>query len=154
MDDGVHTSVTAAMVGTAAAIVIFVEPEMFVYPAAAELAVQVPVPEADGVKTPPDVIVPPVAVHVTAELNAPVPNTFAAHVEVCAVLMEEGVAATVIEVMVNGALVTVIGAELDMLAYPAWAELAMQLPAPTPDGVNTPAGVIVPPVAVHVTAVL
>jgi hypothetical protein len=30
--------------------------------------VQVPVPVPDGVKTPPCVIVPPVAVHVTAEL--------------------------------------------------------------------------------------
>lgn len=49
-------------------MVIFADPEMFVYPGAAELAVQVPVPEPDGVNIPPDVIVPPVPVHVTAEL--------------------------------------------------------------------------------------
>jgi hypothetical protein len=48
--------------------VIFVEPEMFVYPATAEVAVQLAVPDPEGVKTPPDVIVPPVAVQFTAEL--------------------------------------------------------------------------------------
>jgi hypothetical protein len=39
----------------------------------AEVAAIVAVPPALGVKTPEDVIVPVVAVHVTAELNAPVP---------------------------------------------------------------------------------
>jgi hypothetical protein len=48
----------------------------------------------------------------------------------------------------------VIDAEPDMFVYPACAELAVQVPVPTPDGVKTPAGVIVPPVAVQVTAEL
>jgi len=39
-----------------------------VYPACVELAIQLAVPAPDGVKTPAEVIVPPVAVHVTAEL--------------------------------------------------------------------------------------
>jgi hypothetical protein len=68
--------------------------------------------------------------------------------------MEVGVAATVIEVIVNVALVTVIGAEPDTFVNPACAEFAIQDPVPVPDGVKTPPGVIVPPVAVHVTAEL
>jgi len=68
MEDGVHTRVTAVIVGGAAVTVIFAEPEMFVYPATAECAVQLAVPDPDGVKTPPDVIVPPVAVQFTVEL--------------------------------------------------------------------------------------
>ena len=54
-------------------IVIVAEPDTFVYPACAEFAMQLPVPAPDGVKTPEEVIVPPVAVHVTPVLNAPVP---------------------------------------------------------------------------------
>jgi hypothetical protein len=56
------------MVGVAGFTVMFAEPETLVYPVWAEFAVQLAVPAPDGVKTPPDVIVPPVAVHVTAEL--------------------------------------------------------------------------------------
>ena len=58
---------TAVMVGVAAVTVIFVEPEMLVKPTAAEVALQVAVPSPDGVNTPADVIVPPVAVQVTVE---------------------------------------------------------------------------------------
>ena len=76
-----------------------------------ELALQVAVPAPDGVNRPVEEMVPPVADHVTAELNVPVPNTVALHCEVCPVLMDVGSAATVIDVMVNGTLVTVIGAE-------------------------------------------
>jgi hypothetical protein len=39
-------------------------------------------------------MVPPVAVHVTALLIDPVPVTVAEHVEVCAVVMEDGAANT------------------------------------------------------------
>jgi hypothetical protein len=67
MEEGVHTRVTPVMVDVAAATEIFAEPEMFVKPAAAELAVQVAVPAPDGVNTPAEVIVPPVAVHVTVD---------------------------------------------------------------------------------------
>jgi hypothetical protein len=47
-----------------------------------EVAVIVAVPEDAGVNTPEAVIVPSVAVQVTAELYAPVPCTVAAQVEV------------------------------------------------------------------------
>jgi hypothetical protein len=55
---------------------------------------------------------------------------------------------------VGGVAVTAIDAEPDTFVYPACAEWAVQVPVPTPDGVNTPEGVIVPPVAVQVTAEL
>ena len=76
---------------------------------------QVAVPVPDGEKTPPDVMVPPVAVQVTAELKAPVPATVAAHVDVCAAVMDAGVAPTVIAVTVKGADVTAMFVEPDTL---------------------------------------
>ena len=105
---------------------------------------------------PPAVIVPPVADQVTAELYAPVPVTVAMQVAVCPVAMDEGVAITVIPVTVTGGAVavTVMFADPKRFVYPACVELAMQLPVPVPNGVNTPPAVIVPPVAVHVTAEL
>ena len=68
IEDGVHTRETLVMVGEEDVTMTFADPEMFVEPCCAEVAVQVPVPAAEGVKTPPDVMLPPVAVHVTAEL--------------------------------------------------------------------------------------
>ena len=84
------------------------------------------------------------------------PVTVAAQVAVCAVVMDAGVArtATLVTVTVGGVAVTAIDAEPDTFVYPACAEWAVQVPVPTPDGVNTPEGVIVPPVAVQVTAEL
>jgi hypothetical protein len=55
------------MVGAPDVTVIFAEPVIFVEPDCVEVAVQVPVPLAEGVNTPAGVIVPPVAVQVTAE---------------------------------------------------------------------------------------
>ena len=106
---------TAVMAGAAAVTAMLAEPEMLMNPSTAECAVQVPVPAAVGVNTPPDVMAPPVAVHVTALLNMPVPNTVAAQVDVCAVEMDAGVGATVMEVIVNGAELTVIFAEPETL---------------------------------------
>jgi hypothetical protein len=65
----------------------------------------------EGVKTPPAVIVPPVAVQVTALLKAPVPDTVAEQVEVWAVVMEDGIAATATPVTVAEGDDTVIFAE-------------------------------------------
>ena len=47
-----------------------------------EVAVMVAVPAAVGVKTPDELMVPPAADQVTAELNAPVPCTVAVQVDV------------------------------------------------------------------------
>ena len=136
-----------------AVTVIGAEPETLVNPVWAELAVQLALPTPEGVKTPAVVIVPPVAVQVTAELYAPIPLTVALHCEVCPVVMLEGLAVTDTPVTVMAA-VTVIGAEPKTLVNPVWAEFAVQLALPAPDGVKSPAVVIVPPVAVQVTAEL
>ena len=76
---------------------------------------QLPVPVPEGVKTPPAVIVPPVAVQVTALLKAPVPDTVAEQVEVWAVVMEDGIAATATPVTVAVGEETAICAEPEML---------------------------------------
>jgi hypothetical protein len=47
-------------------------------------------------------MVPPVAVHVTLLLNAPVPLTVAEQIEVLSEVMEDGVAVTAIPVTVTG----------------------------------------------------
>jgi hypothetical protein len=72
---------------------------------------QLPVPALEGVKTPPCVMVPPVAVQVTALLKEPVPMTVAAQVDVCDVLMEAGTATTVIPETVDEGPDTAITAE-------------------------------------------
>jgi len=77
--------------------------------------VQVPVPAPEGVKTPPELMVPPVAVQVTPVLNAPVPITVAVHVEFCAVVMLVGFATTVMPVTVGATFVTLMEAEPIML---------------------------------------
>ena len=75
------------------------------------MALHVPVPAPDGVNTPADVMVPPVAVQVTLLLNAPVPLTVAEQVEVLSDVMEDGVATTEMPVTVGDGLVTVIDVE-------------------------------------------
>jgi len=80
--------------------------------------------------------------------------TVATHVAVCEVLMVEGFATTATLVTVGVAFVTVIFAEPETFVYPDCVEVAVQVPAPVPEGVKTPPCVIVPPVAVQVTPVL
>ena len=151
---GAAATVTEVTVNGALATAMVAEPEMFVYPDCVEVATQLPVPVPDGVKRPDCVIEPPVAVQVTALLYAPVPVTVATHCEVCPVLIEAGAAATVILVTVGAVFVTVMAADPEMFVNPACVEFAVQLPVPMPEGVNTPDCVMVPPVAVHITALL
>jgi len=83
-----------------------------------------------------------------------VPVTEATQVAVCEELIVEGFATTTTFVTVGAAFVTVIAAEPDTVVNPACVEVAVQVPAPVPEGVKTPPWVIVPPVAVQVTPVL
>jgi hypothetical protein len=69
------------------------------------------VPVPDGVNTPLDVMLPPVADQVTPVANAPVPLTVAEQVEVLSDVMEDGVATTEMPVTVGEGLVTVIAVE-------------------------------------------
>ena len=151
---GVQASVTPVMVGGTAVTAIVAEPETLVNPACTECAMQRTLPLSVGVKIPFEVMLPPVAVQVTALLKAPVPETAAAQVEVCAVVMAEGVAVTTTPVTVGGKSVTAIVAEPETLVNPACAECAMQRTLPLPAGVKTPVEVMLPPVAVQVTALL
>jgi len=68
IEDGEHETVTDVMVGVvvAAETTTLLDPDFVV--SCVEVAVIVAVPVPPGVKTPADVIVPPVADHVTAEL--------------------------------------------------------------------------------------
>lgn len=127
--------------------------------------VAVPSTELAGVKvTPVPEATPDVAFKVpfadgltekfTVFAKAPVPVTVGVHVAVCVTRMDDGLHRSETAVIAGGAAVTVILAEPVMLVYPACAECAMQVAVPAVVGVNTPAVVIVPPVAVQVTAEL
>ena len=69
-------------------------------------------------------------------------------------VMEDGLAATVMPVIVGVAFVTLIAAEPETLVKPDWVDVATQVPVPAPEGVKTPPDVMVPPVAVHTTPLL
>jgi hypothetical protein len=125
---GLQVSETPVMVGGAAVTVMVAEPDVLVYPDCVELALQLAFPAADGVNTPPEVMVPPVAVHVTVEVKAPVPLTAATQVEVCAVVMEEGVATTVTLVTVGGGAVMVTVAFPDLVASSVEVAVTMSDP--------------------------
>jgi hypothetical protein len=117
------------------------------------VAVIVTAPPLAGIKVPDDVIEPLAADHVTAELNDPVPCTIAEHPEVVplprmSVVGEQVTATEVIE----GSTLTVTLVEPYLLE--SSVEVAVTVAVPTPEGVKTPDEVIVPPVAVHVTAEL
>jgi hypothetical protein len=68
IEDGEHETVTDVMVGVivVAETTTLLDPDLVV--SCVEVAVMIAVPVPLGVKTPADVIVPPVADHVTAEL--------------------------------------------------------------------------------------
>jgi hypothetical protein len=113
-----------------------------------EVAVIAADPAAAGVKTPEEVIAPSVAVQVTAELKAPVPCTVATQEEVWFVWIEAGEQATETEVIVPGT-PTATDAEPDLVE--SCVDVAVIVHVPAAEGVNTPADVIAPPVADHVT---
>ena len=118
------------------------------------MATQEPVPVPEGVNKPPGVIVPPVADQVTLLLKEPVPLTVATQVEVLSEVMEEGLATTETPVTVGAGAVTLMAADPATFVEPDCVDVAIQVPVPAPDGVNTPPDVMVPPVAVHVTLLL
>jgi len=66
MEVGEHETLTDVIVGDTVVTVTVAEPDLV--ESSVEVAVMLAVPVAEGVKTPAEVIVPPVAVHVTPEL--------------------------------------------------------------------------------------
>ena len=111
-----------------------------------DVAVTVPVPAAEGVKTavstPDETAAPSVAVQFTAGLKAPVPNTVAVQLELCVVRMEGGEQSTEIDVIVGGGKATVTIAEPDLVG--SCVDVAVIVAVPAPAGVKTPALLIVP----------
>jgi len=81
-----------------------------------------------------------------------VPVTVAEQLLVCEVLIEAGEQDTDTAVMVEAAAATTTLLDPDLVA--SWVEVALMTAVPVPLGVNTPAAVIAPPVADHVTAEL
>jgi hypothetical protein len=78
-----------------------------------------------------------------------VPCTVAEHVDVPLVTIESGLQTTATEMIVMGT-ATLTVAVPDLVA--SWTEIAVIVAFPAAEGVKTPAEVIVPLVAVHVTA--
>jgi hypothetical protein len=81
----------------------------------------------------------------------------ATHVDVLSEVIDDGFAVTAIPVIVTG----VTGAETAVVFMdavpnfvPSCVDVAVQEPAPGPEGLKTPLCVIVPPAAVHVTTLL
>ena len=68
-------------------------------------------PAPEGVSTPAELMLPPVAVHVTFLLNAPVPLTVATQVDVLSEVIEAGLATTEMPVTVGAGSVTLIVAD-------------------------------------------
>jgi hypothetical protein len=118
-----------------------------------EVAVMVAAPAPAGVKVPDELMVPPVAAQVTAELNTPVPCTVAVQVDVCVIRMADGVQSTETEV-IAGVTVTETATSADPDSVASWVEVAVMVAVPVPAGVKTPDELIVPPVAAQVTAEL
>jgi hypothetical protein len=150
IEEGEHETVIEVMVGVAAVTTTLAEPDFVL--SCVEVAVMLAVPVPLGVNRPPEVMLPPVADHVTAELKLPVPLTVAEQALVCEVVIDDGRHETVTEVMVDTAAETATFAEPDLVV--SCVDLAVMVAVPVPLGVNTPAEVMVPPVADHVTAVL
>lgn len=116
-----------------------------------EVAVIVALPAAAGVYTPPAVIVPLVADHVTALLKFPVPETAAVHAEVWLGKIETGLHVTVTDETAEDVLTATLAVATLLVSC---VEVAVMVAVPPPDGVNNPAGVIVPLVAAQLTAAL
>ena len=109
-----------------------------------EVAVITAVPTPAGVNTPDELIVPPDAAQVTAELYGPVPCTVAMQLDVCVVRMDAGEQTTETEVIVDGA-VTVTVALPDLVE--SCVDVAVMVAVPVPDGVKTPALLTAPMLA-------
>jgi hypothetical protein len=116
-----------------------------------DVAVTVAVPADVGVKAPALLILPMFegpTDQLTELLKDPVPVTVGVQVDVWVVRMDEGEQLTETEVIIGGT-VTVTVAEPDLVV--SCVDVAVMVALPAADGINTPAEVIVPPVADQVT---
>jgi hypothetical protein len=146
MDAGAHATETAVTVGGMFTVTV-ADPAWAA--SWVEVAVTVAVPAAVAVKTPDEVIVPPVAVQTTSELTAPVPCTVAAHRLLCPIRTLAGVQTTATE-EITGEADTVTVALPDLVG--SCVDVAVIVAVPGAKGVKTPEGVIAPAFTAHVNA--
>lgn len=111
--------------------------------------------EPGAVNNPLLLIVPPFAVHVTAELKSPVPCTVALHCEVALGATVEGLHVTDTDEIVGGLVpvATITVAVPDLLASSALVAVTVTIAAEL-GAVRSPLPLIVPLLAVHVTVEL
>jgi methylglyoxal synthase len=148
MDAGKQSTETEVIVGGPVTATV-ADPDLV--ESCVDVAVMVAIPAAVGVKTPDELIVPPVAAQATAELNAPVPCTLAVQVGVCVVRMAFAEQVTETDV-IEGDAFTITEADPDLVE--SWVDVAVMVAIPSAIGVKTPDELIGPPVAAQVTLVL
>lgn len=105
----------------------------------------------EGVNTPAEFIVPLEADQVTAVLKLPVPATLAEQADVCVIWIDAGVQITETDAMDEDAFIAIVAVPDFVVSC---VDVAVTIAVPDPLGVNRPDAVMVPPVAVHVTAEL
>jgi hypothetical protein len=152
--DGLQTTPTEEIVGGAAITVIVARPDLIVSCVLVAVTVTDPA-EPGAINSPLPLIVPALAVHVTAELKLPVPCTVALHCDVVLGATVEGLQLTATEEIVGGVVcvATVIVAVPDLLGSCELVAVTITDPV-EPGAVNNPLPLIVPPLADHVTAEL
>jgi len=136
------------------ATVIVAVPNLLVSCVLVAVTVTDPV-EPGAVNNPLPLIVPPLAVHVTAELKLPVPCTVALHCEVALGAIVEGLHATETEEIVGGlaAIATITVAVPDLLESSLLVAVTVTVAAEL-GAVSIPFALIDPLLAVHVTVEL
>lgn len=149
-DAGLQVAETEAMVDAAACTFTVDVPDFVA--SCLLVAVTVTLPDDPGaVKSPPELIVPPLAVHCTAVLKLPVPCTCAVHCEVPPGFTVVGLQAVETEVMVDAAVCTVTVASPDVAVSCTLVAVTVTIPG-EPGAVKAPLELMVPELAVHLTA--
>lgn len=150
--DGLQATPTEEIVGAGAFTVIAAVPDLLVSCVLVAVTITDPA-EAGAVNNPLPLIDPPLAIHVTLELYVPVPCTVALHWDVALGATVEGLQLTDTAEIVGGVVcvATVIIAAPDLLVSCVLVAVTVTDPA-EPGAVNNPLPLIVPPLAVQVTA--
>jgi len=154
--EGLQLTETEEIVGEVVCVATVIVAIPALLPSCVLVAVTVTDPVVLGaVNNPPLLIVPPLAVHVTAELKLPVPCTVALHCEVAPGEIVEGLHATETEEIVGGlaTIATVTVAVPDLLGSSLLVAVTVTVAAEL-GAVKSPFELIDPLLAFHVTVEL
>jgi hypothetical protein len=111
--------------------------------------------EPGAVNNPPESIVPPLAVHVTAELNVPVPCTVAMHCEFAFVAIVDGLHDAPMEAIVDEPVpIATITVAVPVFVVSCVLVAVTVTVAAAPGAVKSPLALIDPLLAAHVTVEL